>query len=224
MDIARIDEQAARLRSIREKRGFKTAKDAASRFGFNYTTYSQHERGQSAITRAAKTYAKAYKVSEAWLLTGEGDGHTNQVPIMGYLGAGAEVEPEWEQVPDEGLDQFDIPFPLPDDMIAFMVRGDSMLPAYRDGHIIVVYREQKRPLHSFYGEEAAVRTTDGRRFIKTIMRGKPGTVTLSSFNAAPIEDVQLEWIGEIFGAFPKSQVRRVERQGGIQGRLHLKSA
>lgn len=145
------------------------------------------------------------------------------VPIMGYLGAGAEVEPEWEQVPEEGIDQITIPFPLPADMIAFTVRGDSMLPAYKDGHVIVVYREQKRPLESFYGEDAAVRTTDGRRFIKTIMRGRPGTVTLSSFNAAPIEDVTLEWIGEIFGAFPRNQVRRVDRQGGIQGRLALKT-
>ncbi len=53
-------------------RGFDTAKAAAARHGFNYTTYSQHERGAVGITRAAKHYAKAYKVREAWLLTGEG--------------------------------------------------------------------------------------------------------------------------------------------------------
>jgi len=224
MDISRIDEQAARLRQAREKAGFPTAKAAAERFGFNYTTYSQHERGQTGITRAAKSYAKAFKVSEAWLLTGEGDGRTTSVPIMGYLGAGAEVEPEWEQVPPEGLDQIDIPFPMPPDMIAFVVRGDSMLPVYKDGHVIVVYREQKRPLESFYGEDAAVRTEDGRRFIKTIMRGAPGTVTLSSFNSAPIENVTLAWIGEIFAAFPRAQMNRVGKQGGLQGRLRLKAS
>ncbi len=53
-------------------RNFATAKDAALRFGWNYNTYSQHERGHSGITRAAKDYARAFKVSEAWLLTGEG--------------------------------------------------------------------------------------------------------------------------------------------------------
>lgn len=214
-------EPAKRLQSAREKRGFKTAKEAAAYFGWNYETYAQHENGTRGLTRAAATYARAFKVSEAWLLTGEGDGSSTEIPIMGYLGAGAEVEPEWEQVPPEGLDQIDIPFPMPADMIAFVVKGDSMLPVYRDGHVIVVYREQKRPLDSFYGEEAAVRTTDGRRFIKTIMRGKPGTVTLTSFNAAPIEDVTLEWIGEIFGAFPRSQMSRVARQGGLQGRLRI---
>lgn len=221
MDIGRIDEQAARLRQARENAGFRTAKAAAERHGFNYTTYSQHERGQTGITRAAKTYARAFKVSEAWLLTGEGDGVTTGIPIVGYVGAGAEVTPDFEQVPPEGLDTIDIPFPLPAEMIAFVVRGDSMLPVYRDGHVIVVYRDQKRPLEAFYGEDAAVRTDDGRRFIKTIMRGQSGMVNLFSWNAPPIENVSLEWIGEIFGAFPGAQIRRVARQGGIQGRLKI---
>lgn len=72
-DITRIDQQASRLRQAREMRGFATAKAAAKRFGFNYNTYSQHERGQAGITRAAKDYARAYKVREAWLLTGDGE-------------------------------------------------------------------------------------------------------------------------------------------------------
>lgn len=146
------------------------------------------------------------------------------VPLMGYLGAGAEVEPEFEQVPPEGLDQIELPFSLDEDLIAFTVRGDSMLPFYKDGATIVVYREQKRPLTTFYGEEAAVRTSDGRRFIKTIMRGQDDTVTLYSSNASPIESVRLEWIGEIFAVLPPSALRKAARQGGIQGQLKLKSA
>ncbi|WP_412032904.1 S24 family peptidase [Nitratireductor aquimarinus] len=140
-------------------------------------------------------------------------GHT-EVPVMGYLGAGAEVEPEFEQVPPEGIDQVEIPFPLPDDMIAFKVRGDSMLPAYKDGAVIVVYRDQQKPLTSFYGEEAAVRTSDGRRFIKTVMRGNNGFVNLLSWNASPIENVHLEWIGEIFAVIPPSALVSVGRSNG----------
>lgn len=71
-DVNRIDEQAARLRQAREMRGFDNAKAAAKRFGFNYNTYIQHESGRTGITRAAKDYARAYKVREAWLITGEG--------------------------------------------------------------------------------------------------------------------------------------------------------
>lgn len=226
MDITRIDEQAARLRQVRELRGFRSAKEAALRFHFNYNTYSQHERGQSAITRAAKDYARAFKVSEAWLLTGEGEGPTESdrrsVPLMGYVGAGSEIEPDFEQVPPEGLEQIEVPFPMPADMVAFGVRGDSMLPVYKNGAIIIAYREQHRPLSQFYGEEAIVRTVDGRRFIKTITRGQDG-VTLLSFNAPPIENVHLDWIGEIFAVIPPLALKKVARQGGIQGNLRLKT-
>jgi len=221
MDTTRQDQQAARLRETRIARGFKTAKDAATRFGFNYNTYSQHERGLVGMSRAARDYARAFKVSEGWLLTGEGDSSISSVPIMGYLGAGSEVEPEYEQVPPEGLDQIDVPFPLPAEMIAFTVRGNSMMPVFKDGHVIVVYKDQTKPLDRFYGEEAAVRTSDGRRFIKTIMRGQNGTVNLLSWNAAPIENVHLEWIGEIFGVFPRSALTKITRQGGVQGQLRL---
>lgn len=151
---------------------------------------------------------------------------TTEVPVMGYLGAGAEVEPDYEQVPPEGLDQVQIPFPVPDDMIAFTVSGISMMPVFKPGTVIVVYREQKKPIEAFYGLEAAVRTADGRRFIKTITRGtRPGTVNLTSWNdPAPIEDQRLEWIGEIFAVLPPAALRKIEKQGGIQGQFGLKTA
>lgn len=149
-----------------------------------------------------------------------------EVPVMGYLGAGAEVEPDYEQVPPEGMEQVTIPFALPDDMIAFRVRGVSMMPVFRPDAVIIVHRDQKKPLESFYGEEAAVRTADGRRFIKTITRGTiPGTVNLMSWNdPSPIENQRLVWIGEIFAVLPPAAVKKIERQGGVQGLLRLKTA
>lgn len=150
---------------------------------------------------------------------------TTSVPLMGFLGAGATVEPDFEQVPPEGLDQIDVPFMLPAEMIAFKVVGTSMMPAFRPDAIIVVHREQRKPIESFYGVEAAVRTSDGRRFIKTINRGtEPGAVNLISWNdPVPIENVRLEWIGEVFAILPPSAVRSAARNGGIQGRLALPS-
>lgn len=140
------------------------------------------------------------------------------VAVMGYIGAGAEIEPEYEQTPPEGLDQVWIPFELDDDLIAFEVRGISMMPVYREGHIVVCYKDQKRPIEFFYGHDAVVRISDGRRFIKTISRSG-SQIDLLSFNALPIHDVEIEWIGEIFAVLPKTSVKRLERKGGLQGRL-----
>jgi len=215
-------EAAKRLEKARLARGFDDAKAAATYFGWKYDTYAQHENGLRGLVRAADRYAKAFRVSEAWLLTGEGagPGQPRAIPLMGFIGAGAEIEPEYEQVPPEGLDQIEIPFDLPGDMICFEVRGDSMLPIYKSGYVIVAHREQKRPIEAFYGEDAIVRTSNGRRYIKTIERGAEG-VNLRSFNAPLMENVRLEWVGEIFAVLPRSQLPKIEKKGGIQGRLRL---
>ena len=88
---------------------------------------------------------------------------------MGLVGAGAAIEPDFGKVPPAGLHTVDLPFPVPDGLIGFEVRGDAMLPRYDDGDVIVVWREQRRPTEGFIGEEAAVRTEEGRRYLKHVL-------------------------------------------------------
>lgn len=153
--------------------------------------------GKSEITGNTQTPSKSY------------------VPLMGYVGAGAKIEPDFGEMSPDGLGVVEIPFSMPADMVAFRVRGDLMLPVYREGHIIIVYRKQIKPLEAFYGEEAVVQTSDGRRFIKTIMRGAEG-VNLISWNARPIENVTLEWIGEILAILPRQALRHVDKNVGYR--------
>src|ERR1700759_2710581 len=54
----------------------------------------------------------------------------NSVPIMGRVGAGAIIEPEYEQVPPEGLGEVELPFPISGETIAGEGAGDVRLPKY----------------------------------------------------------------------------------------------
>jgi SOS-response transcriptional repressor LexA len=208
-------EYAKRLEQARTHRGFSSAKEAARFFGWPYDTYAQHENGTRGISRVSDRYAKAFRVSEAWLLTGSGEGPggaiETTVPVMGYIGAGAVIEPDFEQVPQEGLSTVDVPFAIPDGIIALEVKGDSMLPRYDDGDVVLVYAEQQRSTQSLLGEEVAVRTAKGRRYLKRLMRGSGGNgFNLESWNAKTIESVSLEWVGEIYLTVRSGQLRRIE--------------
>lgn len=146
----------------------------------------------------------------------------NQAQLVGRVGAGAEIMIEHEQAPADGYDVVELPFTFVDPVIAFEVIGDSMLPVYEPGEVIVCLRDQVRSTDSYLGKRVVVRTVGGRRFIKRLMRGsRRGFYNLDSWNARTIEDVRLEWVGEIVAAVPnRSAVLKMDAHGdgGAQSR------
>lgn len=203
--------EALRLEEARKRRGFANAKAAAEYFGWNYDTYSQHERGERGLTRAAAKYAKALHVSRGWLLYGDEESpRATTVPIMGLIGGGAEIQPDLEQVPPDGIAEIELPFPVPDNLIGFEVRGDSMLPKYDEGDLIIVPREPKSDPRSMMNELAAVTIDTGKRYLKKLRPGSsPHKFNLESFNARTIEDVRVVWASTVWAVVPARQLRRL---------------
>ena len=153
-------------------------------------------RGITTETLAA--LAPVLKTSAAWLLEGVGGpGGGTQVKVVGRIGAGAEILPEYEQIPEDGLYEISVPFSIPADTIAFEVEGESMWPRYDSGDVIICGR-QSEDAETVIGREAAVRTHDGRRYLKRVRRGAvQGTYDLESHNAAPIRGVEIAWAAVI---------------------------
>ncbi len=185
---------AKRLEQSRIDRGFETAKDAARYFGWKYETYIQHEQGIRGIGRAADRYAKAFRVSEGWLLTGEGKGKPDTVPLKGKVGAGQQVE----AVDNGDMDDAPAPPDATPDTVAVQVSGDSMFPTYEEGSLI--YYSRHLPPSELINRRAVVQLADGRIFLKVIRPGStPDFWTLQSINAQypDIEDVVVEWAAPI---------------------------
>jgi SOS-response transcriptional repressor LexA len=167
-----------------------------------------HDR-RGITTETLMALAPVLKTSAAWLLEGIGEhSPANLVPVVGKIGAGAEIQPEFEQVPPEGLYEIEVPFPIPAEAIALQVEGDSMWPRYDPGDVIICWR-QGNEVQEVVGWEAAVRTADGKRYLKRIQRGATaGTFDLESHNAAPIRGVRIDWAAEIKGVVRSGQWRR----------------
>lgn len=71
-----MSESGERLKQARLAAGFDSARSAALHHRWTESTYASHENGQATEVpkRAAVKYAKAFKVSAGWILTGEGHG------------------------------------------------------------------------------------------------------------------------------------------------------
>jgi phage repressor protein C with HTH and peptisase S24 domain len=217
-------QQGERLAAARQGAGYRSARAAAMENSWPESSYRAHEAGTRTIgLDDAERYARRFRLGGAQvtaqdILFGAADEalpeappNPHQVPVMGYVGAGAVVEPDFEQVPEDGLDAVDLPFPVEEGIIAFRVRGESMRPSYRDGDAILVWREQRMATESYIGEEVVVRTLDGRRFLKEVHgTGKRHVYNLYSHNDRMIENVRLEWVGEIYLIIRASQLPRLE--------------
>ena len=155
----------------RQRAGFENATDAARAFGWNENTYRSHENGERGLKKdIAEKYARAFRISAAWLLTGEGaTQRKNIVTVAGTVIAGAEIITELEKTSNGGF-EVEVPFPIEDTSIAFWIAGESMWPRYKFGDIVICERTGST-IDQVLGWEAAVQTVQRKHYLRRVLKG-----------------------------------------------------
>jgi len=119
------------------------------------------------------------------------------IPLVGYVGAGAQIYAIDDHPKGGGLEQIRCPWDeLGPSAVAVRVRGDSMEPVYYDGDLIY-YDEQSADFRHLLGKDCVVALVDGRRFLKQLRRTQQGLWFLHSHNAEPVFGVEIQWAAKI---------------------------
>nr|WP_300379580.1 helix-turn-helix transcriptional regulator [Henriciella sp.] len=153
-----MNELADRLREARQAAGYGSAQDACEAFGWKYSTYAGHENGARGIRGdMLKRYAKAYRVTVEWLLTGEGGDTASvasadpitRIPLYdlrvsaGPGSFGEDSQPLGYQ-PYREQELRRLTRSKPENLSVLEVSGDSMWETLHDGDKVLVDRSVSR--------------------------------------------------------------------------------
>lgn len=124
-----------------------------------------------------------------------------QVPLLGLAQAGAGGFFDDGGFPaGQGWDQISYPGPNGDDAYALEVTGDSMLPLYRDGDVIIV----SPSTDCRRGDRVVVKTHEGEVMAKVLQRRTAKTIELVSLNPdhpnRTLAPSDIEWMARIVWA------------------------
>lgn len=166
--------------------------DLASILGITRTMISKYEDNTHPMTpEALRRVASRFDVTPSFILFGDVVEYAHRsAPIVGRVGAGAEVEAVQEANPE----YVEVPADF-DGGRAFRVEGDSCLPIFEPGDVLVV-RDRAASEGEFLNRYCVVETADGFGYVKRVVRGAtvPGRgqlYTLESPNAEEISNVQI---------------------------------
>lgn len=123
---------------------------------------------------------------------------SKSVPVLGYVGAGAEVYSIDDHAKGSGMFETSAPPQgATPSMVALVVRGDSMSPAYEDGDIIYYDQQVTGDYDHLVGKRVVARLEDGRTFVKKLRKNSEGQYWLHSHNADPIVNPRIAWLAAV---------------------------
>ena len=127
--------------------------------------------------------------------------HRRSVPVLGFAQAGAGGFFDDAGFPaGQGWDLVELPAQSTESSYALQVQGDSMLPLYRDGDVLIV----EPGAVTRKGDRVVVKTTAGEVMAKVLVRQTVKSIALVSLNPdhpdrdIPMRDV--EWVARIVWA------------------------
>ena len=192
-----------------------TPSGLARRAGLDPTTFNRskrvaadgRERWPSTESVAKILQATSTPIGDFLVLLGgrtrraRAEAALRQVPLLGLAQAGAGGFFDDGGFPaGQGWDQIEYPGPGGDDAYALEVTGDSMLPLYRDGDIIIV----SPAATCRRGDRVVVKTTEGEVMAKVLQRKTAKAIELASLNPdhpnRTLAPPDVEWMARIVWA------------------------
>lgn len=187
-----------RLRQARIAAGYDHAATAAEALGIPYGTYSGHENGLRGIPKDRVVfYARKFRVSPQWLLTGEGSPRHLTVPIVGKVSADPNATVHFGDGQGQ-LGETLVPPGADEKTVAVEVEGESMHGVAEPGALVYYNDRHDPPTEDLIGLTCIVGLDDGRVMIKKLLRGrKPKHFDLYSISAPLMQDARVIWAAPI---------------------------
>jgi phage repressor protein C with HTH and peptisase S24 domain len=126
---------------------------------------------------------------------------TAPVPLVGFAQAGAGGFFDDAGFPaGEGWDLIELPGRAPEGTYALAIQGDSMLPLYRHGDVLIV--DPNAPVRR--GDRVVVKTTAGEVMAKVLEKQTTKAIDLLSLNPEhenrTIPATEVEWVARVIWA------------------------
>ena len=118
------------------------------------------------------------------------------VPLVGFVGAGAQIFAIDDHAKGGGLEEVERPEGASSSTVAVRVRGDSMRPAYKNGDLLYYDAQSIGDLDHLIGSDCIAYLSDGRTLVKEIRKNSSG-YWLHSHNADPLIDIDIEWAAKV---------------------------
>jgi transcriptional regulator with XRE-family HTH domain len=202
-----------RIQALRLAVGL-TQSQLAEKAGTAHQTIAKLESGKMAFSDEWKERLAQHLGVDPWSLKwGDADSilektdSVDKVPVVGYIGADSLYYADFDAGLWGAIDMVDPPPGSERGLEALIVRGGSMVPAYRNGDL-VFFRRWPGKIADLVGDDVVAKLTDGRACLKLLLKGtKPGRFRLESYSktVAPMLDVEIEWVA------PVEHIKRTKR-------------